>query len=92
MLSSPFSFFFFTHSRAHTQIALVGPSGCGKSTIVQLLERFYSADAGDILIDGTPIADFNIQWLRAQMGLISQEPVLFADSVKYNIEYGCLDP
>ena len=61
------------------QVALVGPSGCGKSTVIQLLERFYNPESGSILVDGKPIEDYNVGWLRDQMGLISQEPVLFAE-------------
>lgn len=69
-------------------VALVGSSGSGKSTIVQLLERFYDPDEGSIAIDGSDIKDVNIAWLRNQIGLVSQEPTLFDDSIRYNIEYG----
>lgn len=70
------------------KIAVVGPSGSGKSTIIQLLERFYTPTSGQILLDGKPIESYNVGWLRSQIGLISQEPVLFSDSIRYNIELG----
>lgn len=69
-------------------VALVGPSGSGKSTIVNLLLRFYDPLQGQILIDGYDIKDLNIRWLRAQIGYVGQEPVLFAGSVAENIKYG----
>jgi len=69
-------------------LALVGPSGCGKSTVVSLLERFYNPISGDLTLDGTNIADLNIAWLRRQIGIVSQEPVLFDRSVADNIRYG----
>uniref|UniRef100_H2ZPT3 Bile salt export pump n=1 Tax=Ciona savignyi TaxID=51511 RepID=H2ZPT3_CIOSA len=69
-------------------LALVGQSGCGKSTTVQLLERFYDADEGEVCIDGYDIKKLNIKWVRQQMGLVSQEPMLFNQSIKENILYG----
>ncbi|KAI0212568.1 ATP-dependent translocase ABCB1 [Lamellibrachia satsuma] len=69
-------------------VALVGSSGCGKSTIVQLLERFYDPTHGSLLIDGHRLGEYNIAWLRAQIGLVSQEPVLFNCSIAENIAYG----
>ena len=66
-------------------MALVGASGSGKSTIIQLLERFYSKESGSILIDGTDIEEYNIHWLRKQMGLVSQEPNLFSGTIAQNI-------
>jgi len=69
-------------------LALVGPSGCGKSTLICLLERFYDVQGGQILIDGMDLITFDPQWLRDQIGLVSQEPVLFAMSVEENIMYG----
>jgi len=68
--------------------ALVGPSGCGKSTTVSLLLRFYDVNDGQILLDGNDIRKLNIQWLRSQIGLVSQEPVLFNYSIKENIASG----
>ncbi|CAH1407111.1 unnamed protein product [Nezara viridula] len=69
-------------------VALVGDSGSGKSTIVSLLERFYLPNEGKILIDGHDINDINVRYLRSQMGLVSQEPVLFDMTIKENIIYG----
>ncbi|XP_060052276.1 phosphatidylcholine translocator ABCB4 isoform X1 [Erinaceus europaeus] len=69
-------------------LALVGPSGCGKSTVVQLLERFYDPMAGRVLLDGQEAKKLNIQWLRAQLGIVSQEPILFDCSIAENIAYG----
>ncbi|KAM6152196.1 ATP-dependent translocase ABCB1-like [Erethizon dorsatum] len=69
-------------------LALVGSSGCGKSTAVQLLERFYNPLAGTVLVDGKEIQQLNVQWLRAQLGIVSQEPVLFDCSIGENIAYG----
>ncbi|KDN46982.1 P-loop containing nucleoside triphosphate hydrolase protein [Tilletiaria anomala UBC 951] len=68
--------------------ALVGASGSGKSTIVSLVERFYDPDVGCVRLDGHDLRDLNLTWLRAQMGYVSQEPVLFASTIRENIEYG----
>ena len=73
---------------AGTTVALVGSSGCGKSTLVSLVERFYDIDGGDITLDGRSIKNLNVQWLRQQIGLVSQEPVLFSGSIGDNIKYG----
>ncbi len=70
------------------QIALVGSSGCGKSTIIQLLERFYDPDSGQITLSGHRIEDINLHWLRSQIGIVSQEPILFDCSIAENIAYG----
>ncbi|KAJ1254407.1 hypothetical protein BS78_K067300 [Paspalum vaginatum] len=69
-------------------VGLVGGSGSGKSTIISLLQRFYSPDSGVILLDGHDIGALNVEWLRSQMGLVSQEPVLFATSIRENILFG----
>uniref|UniRef100_A0A8C9C9D1 Phosphatidylcholine translocator ABCB4 n=1 Tax=Phocoena sinus TaxID=42100 RepID=A0A8C9C9D1_PHOSS len=69
-------------------LALVGSSGCGKSTVVQLLERFYDPLAGTVLLDGQEAKKLNVQWLRAQLGIVSQEPILFDCSIADNIAYG----
>lgn len=69
-------------------MALVGQSGSGKSTAIALLERFYDPDSGVILLDGVEIKKLEISWLRDQMGLVSQEPVLFNDTIRANIAYG----
>ncbi|KFO56227.1 Multidrug resistance protein 1, partial [Corvus brachyrhynchos] len=69
-------------------LALVGSSGCGKSTVVQLLERFYDPLDGEMLFDGKNAKALNIQWLRAQIGIVSQEPILFDFTIAENIAYG----
>nr|XP_006990511.2 multidrug resistance protein 2 isoform X1 [Peromyscus maniculatus bairdii] len=69
-------------------LALVGSSGCGKSTVVQLLERFYNPMAGTVFLDGKEVKQLNVQWLRAQLGIVSQEPILFDCSIAENIAYG----
>ncbi|KAG8443194.1 hypothetical protein GDO86_011850 [Hymenochirus boettgeri] len=69
-------------------LALVGSSGCGKSTTVSILERFYDPHEGQVSVDGKPLTNLNIQWLRAQMGIVSQEPMLFDCSIAENIAYG----
>ncbi|XP_061185952.1 ATP-dependent translocase ABCB1-like isoform X2 [Saccostrea echinata] len=69
-------------------LALVGASGCGKSTTMQLIERFYDPETGDVLLDKNNLKDLNVQWLRRQIGIVSQEPVLFDCSIAENIAYG----
>lgn len=69
-------------------VALVGESGSGKSTVVALLQRFYDPDSGHITLDGIELSNYNLKWLRQQMGLVSQEPVLFNDTIRANIAYG----
>lgn len=71
-----------------TSIALVGQSGSGKTTLADMLPRFYDATDGAILIDGTPIKDLKIKDLRQQMGIVTQESILFNDSVFNNIAFG----
>ena len=68
-------------------VAFVGKSGSGKSTIVNLLPRFYSVDQGSILIDGTDVSDISLQSLREQISIVSQEVVLFNDTIANNIAY-----
>jgi ATP-binding cassette subfamily B (MDR/TAP) protein 1 len=80
-----------THLRTYgfiQTVALVGESGSGKSTVIALLERFYRPDSGTISLDGVEIKNLKINWLRDQMGLVSQEPVLFNDTIRANIAYG----
>ncbi|KAJ3148525.1 hypothetical protein HDU89_004622 [Geranomyces variabilis] len=72
-------------------VAFVGSSGSGKSTIVGLLQRFYDVAAGSISLDGNPLKDINPSWLRSQIGLVGQEPVLFNTSIRNNIAMGSLD-
>lgn len=69
-------------------VALVGTSGGGKSTTVHLLERFYDVKSGSITLDGVDIRKLNLKWLREQIGLVSQEPKLFAQSIRENIAIG----
>ena len=69
-------------------VALVGQSGGGKSTFVDLLPRFYDTTKGEILLDGLPIRDYNINDLRSLMGIVTQEPILFNDTVFNNIAFG----
>ncbi|KAG9447575.1 hypothetical protein H6P81_013703 [Aristolochia fimbriata] len=69
-------------------VALVGESGSGKSTVIALLQRFYDPDSGRILFDGVEIQKLKLKWLRQQMGLVSQEPVLFNETIRANIAYG----
>ncbi|KAK5583784.1 hypothetical protein RB653_005384 [Dictyostelium firmibasis] len=69
-------------------VALAGSSGGGKSTIAGLLERFYDISNGEILIDGYPIKELNAKWLRSRIGIVSQEPSLFATTILENLRYG----
>lgn len=69
-------------------IALVGESGSGKSTVISLLQRFYDPSSGHITLDGVEIQKLQVKWLRQQMGVVSQEPVLFSDTIRANIAYG----
>jgi ATP-binding cassette subfamily B (MDR/TAP) protein 1 len=70
--------------------ALVGASGSGKSTIVALTERFYDPLSGSVMLDGTDLRELNIKWLRSQIGLVSQEPVLFATTIRDNVAHGLI--
>ncbi|KAK2185714.1 hypothetical protein NP493_225g00024 [Ridgeia piscesae] len=69
-------------------VALVGSSGSGKSTVAQLLERFYDCAHGRVMLDGHCVTALRPRWLRAQMSIVSQEPVLFDGSIAANIAYG----
>lgn len=73
---------------AGLKVAFVGPSGAGKSSVLALLLRFYDPQAGKVLIDGKDIQKYNLRWLRTQIGLVQQEPLLFNCSVRDNICYG----
>jgi len=75
-------------ARAGEVVAIVGTSGAGKSTLVSLLPRFYDVSEGHIAIDGVDIRDASLQSLRGQIGLVTQETVLFNDTVRANIAYG----
>ena len=74
--------------KAGEKIALVGESGCGKSTVLQLIQRLYDLDQGQLSVQGQDIKSLNAPKLRSGLGLVSQEPVLFNRSIKENIEYG----
>ncbi|KAL8504333.1 hypothetical protein ACS0TY_022893 [Phlomoides rotata] len=74
--------------RAGKSVGLVGGSGSGKSTIISMLERFYDPVKGEILVDGYRIKQLKLKWLRSKMGLVNQEPILFATSIKENILFG----
>ena len=69
-------------------VAIVGPSGGGKSTMADLLPRFYDVSDGEILVDGTNIKDYKLESLIAQMGIVTQEAILFNDTVYNNITFG----
>lgn len=71
-------------------LAIVGHSGSGKSTLVSLLPRFYDVDGGEILVDGTPIRDLTLNSLRENISLVSQDVVLFNDTITNNLSYGQL--
>ncbi|UJR20034.1 hypothetical protein I4U23_023168 [Adineta vaga] len=70
------------------RVAIVGASGSGKSTLIHLLERLYDVKSGQLLIDGVDIRQLNIQWIRSQLGLVGQEPILFNLTIAENIAYG----
>ncbi|KAF2308704.1 hypothetical protein GH714_013422 [Hevea brasiliensis] len=74
--------------RAGQSQALVGASGCGKSSVIALIERFYDPTAGKVMIDGKDIRRLNLKSLRLKIGLVQQEPALFAASIFDNIAYG----
>ncbi|WP_240035694.1 ABC transporter ATP-binding protein [Hwanghaeella grinnelliae] len=77
--------------KAGETVALVGRSGGGKSTILNLVPRFYDISAGEIFIDGAPARDVTLESLRANIGLVTQETLLFNDTIRANIAYGRLD-
>ena len=79
------------HVPAGKTVALVGPSGGGKTTLCHLLPRFYESDSGTISIDGTDIRDVTLKSLRGAVGIVQQEVLLFADTIRENIRYGRLD-
>jgi ATP-binding cassette subfamily B (MDR/TAP) protein 1 len=76
------------HVSSGTIMAIVGESGSGKSTVINLVERFYDPQAGEVLIDGMNIKSFKLDWMRGKIGLVNQEPLLFMTSIKENITYG----
>jgi ATP-binding cassette subfamily B protein/subfamily B ATP-binding cassette protein MsbA len=70
-------------------IAIVGPNGCGKSTLVNLIPRFFDPVSGSVRLDGVPLDALRLRDLRSQIGLVTQETLLFDDTVLANIRYGC---
>ncbi len=72
------------------KVALAGSSGAGKSTITSLLMRFYDVSEGSILVDGKPLSDYAVHAIRAQMGVVPQEVILFGGTIRENIAYGRL--
>src|SRR6476620_12770412 len=75
-------------ARPGETVALVATTGAGKSTVINLLTRFYELDSGDILVDGSPIRDFNIRALRQQIGMVTQECFLFNGTIRENLQIG----
>ncbi|MGB9106370.1 MAG: ATP-binding cassette domain-containing protein, partial [Terriglobales bacterium] len=73
---------------AGSSLAIVGPTGSGKSTLVSLIPRVYDAPEGAILLDGRPIREFPLDWLRRNIGFVPQETFLFSDTVRENIAFG----
>ncbi|KAK4470587.1 hypothetical protein MN116_006128 [Schistosoma mekongi] len=82
--------FSLTIESNHTT-AFVGPSGCGKTTITQLIERFYDPDSGQILFDDTDLRSLSVKWVRFNIGIVQQEPILFSGTISENIRMGFLD-
>uniref|UniRef100_A0A5B6Z274 Putative ABC transporter B family member 20 n=1 Tax=Davidia involucrata TaxID=16924 RepID=A0A5B6Z274_DAVIN len=79
---------FYLTVPARKTVALVGRNGSGKSSIIPLMERFYDPTLGEVLLDGENIKSLNLQWLRNQIGLVTQEPALLSLSIRDNIAYG----
>src|SRR5207245_8300239 len=75
----------FPTRRSSDLVALVGPSGAGKTTLVNLVPRFFDPDAGQITLDGVDLRRLRLRWLREQIAVVPQEPVLFADTIRANI-------
>lgn len=73
-------------------VAFVGPSGSGKSTAIQLLQRFYDPLSGQVLLDGKDLKSYNVRWLRQNIGVVSQEPVLFNMTIRQNLLMGVAEP
>lgn len=69
-------------------VALVGSSGCGKSTCIQLLQRFYDPDEGEIIFNDDNLKDLDVEWVRSKIGTVGQEPILFGTTIAENIRYG----
>lgn len=73
-------------------VAFVGPNGCGKTSLLSLVPRLYDPDAGMLLIDGNNVRDFSVRSLRRQIGVVTQETVLFSGTIRQNISYGTRRP
>ena len=69
-------------------VAFVGPSGCGKSTIISLIQRLYRPDTGSISLGGDLIESLNMDWYRGLLGAVNQEPVMFAGTIRSNLQLG----
>ena len=74
--------------KAGENIALVGESGCGKSTVLQLIQRLYDVERGNVEVEGENIEELNLPHLRSKLGIVAQEPVLFDRTIRENIQYG----
>ncbi|CAH2058721.1 unnamed protein product [Thlaspi arvense] len=79
---------FYLTVPAKKAVALVGRNGSGKSSIIPLMERFYDPTLGEVLLDGENIKNLKLEWLRSQIGLVTQEPALLSLSIRENIAYG----
>ncbi|XP_075485120.1 ABC transporter B family member 20-like [Primulina tabacum] len=79
---------FYLNVPAKKAVALVGRNGSGKSSIIPLMERFYDPTLGEVLLDGENIKNLKLEWLRSQIGLVTQEPALLSLTIKDNIAYG----
>ncbi|KAB2609717.1 ABC transporter B family member 20-like, partial [Pyrus ussuriensis x Pyrus communis] len=79
---------FYLTVPAKKAVALVGRNGSGKSSIIPLMERFYDPTLGEVLLDGENIKNLRLEWLRSQIGLVTQEPALLSLSIRDNIAYG----
>ena len=75
-------------ARPGEKVAFVGSTGCGKSTAIQLILRFYTQSAGAVMLDGRPIEDFDVHYLRRQISVVAQECVLFSTTIRENVTYG----
>lgn len=80
------------HLEPGRSYAFCGTSGAGKSSILSLLQRFYTPSAGTISLDGVDIRAMDVQDLRHQMGYVSQEPILFEGTIRWNLIAGAIDP
>jgi ABC-type multidrug transport system fused ATPase/permease subunit len=78
-------------ARPGEMVAVVGLTGAGKTTLVSLIPRFYDATAGRVLVDGIDVRGYRIRSLREKIGIVLQDPVLFAGSIAGNLRYGRLD-